>query len=333
MDLKTMAQSFPDDSEAFTKAQGKLAAVNLASGSKEDAQKPQDLAFAKSPIGDIQAFLKSEGQGGGVKLAGEERMLLANSGVVDKVTNVYNNLLEDARSKEKAMDDQLKWCGSIARDAKLDSDAVERSLKWTRAKLNLVNVAADEYDGLLAFNQQQQSSVAANSAKLQKLADVEDGQLQQTYQTLKEYGQQLLSLESELSQRASEEERKGAEVVRELLDRLEKHQGLLQQWRVQAKDRRQAVESSAKVVEDALGDQIKQAGRRQVRLKVEAQVLTSLLSSKAKDKELSEQYMALSQELCSSASSKQLQSHEATFHQEVAALQKSLSALSFASVA
>jgi hypothetical protein len=247
------------------------------------------------------------------------------------VTAVYGKLLDNVRSKEKAVEDQLKWCSSIARDAKLDSDAVERSLKWTSAKLNLVNVAMSEYQGVVAFNKQQQSSLAANSAKLQRLADVEDGQLQQTYQTLKQYGQQLLSLESELGQRASEEDRKGAEIVRQLLDRLEKHQGMIQQWRIQARDRHQAVDSAARVVEDALSDQITQANRRQVRLKVEAQVMTSLLSSKSKDKELSEQYVALSRDLCSSTRAKQLQSEESKFHDEAAAIQKSLSSLSSSS--
>jgi hemerythrin len=334
MDLQAMASKFPDDSNAFAEARETIVASRPVSSSKHD-QKPQDgiAGFAKSPIQDIQAFLKSDEQGGGVQLPGEERILLSNSGILDKVTNVYNNLLDTVHSKEKAVDDQLKWCSSIARDAKVDSDAVERSLKWTSAKLNLVNVAMAEYEGVVAFNKQQQNSMAANSAKLQKLAEVEDGQLQQSYQTLKQYGQQLLSLESELAQRASEEERKGAEIVRKLLDRLEKHQGLLQQWRVQAKDRHQDVDSSAKAVENVLRDHIKQANRRQVRLKVEAQELASLLSSKAKDKELSEQYMTLSQQLCSSTRAKQLQSHEATFRQEASAIEKSLSALSLSSVA
>jgi chromosome segregation ATPase len=334
-DLKVMASKFPNDSDGLAEAEETLAAARLAQSAKDDpsAQKPQDSidGFANSAIGDIQAFLKSDGQGGGVQIPGEERILLSNSGVLDKVTAVYGKLLDNVRSKETAVKDQLKWCSSIARDAKLDSDAVERSLKWTTAKLNLVNVAMSEYQEVVAFNKQQQSSLAATGAKLQKLADVEDSELQQTYQTLKQYGQQLLSLESELSQRASEEDRRGAEIVRQLLDRLEKHQGLLQQWRIQSRDRHQAVDSAAKVVEDALSDQIKQADRRQVRLKVEAQVMTSLLSSKSKDKALSEQYVNLSQELCSNTHATQLQSEEGSFHEEAAAIQKSLSSLSSSS--
>lgn len=335
MDLKAMANKFPDDAEAFTGAQQMVVASKPNSRDDSPGQKPQDgiVGFAKSPIQDIQAFLKSDEDGGGVQLPGEERILLSNVGVLDKVTNVYNNLLDNVHSKEKAVDDQLKWCSSIARDAKVDSDAVERSLKWTNAKLNLVNVAMAEYDSLVAFDKQQQSSLVANSAKLQKLAEVEDSQLQQTYATLKEYGQQLLSLESELGQRASEQERKGAEVVRQLLERLEKHQGLLQQWRVQSKDRHEAVDTSTKSVVDALSDHITQANRRQVRLKMESQVLTSLLSSKEKDRDLSAQYSTLSQQLCSSSRAKQLQSHGTTFRQEASAIEKSLSALSLTNVA
>jgi hemerythrin len=325
-DLKAMAGKFPEDSDAFAEAQQEISAIRPTAKSDNE---PQDgiTGFAKSPIQDIQAFLKSDEQGGGVQFPGEERILLSSSGTLDQVTNVYKQLLDTVHSKEKAVDDQLKWCSSIARDAKVDSDAVERSLKWTSAKLNLVNVAMAEYEGVVSFSKQQQSSMASNSIKLEKLAEVEDAQLQQTYKTLKEYGQQLLSLQSELAQKASEQERKGADIVRQVLDRLEKHQGMIQQWRLQAKDRHQAVESSAKDVKNVLGDHIKQAGRRQVRLKVEAQVLTSLMSSKAKDKELSEQYMALSQKLCANTRSKQLETDGAKFHQEASAIEKSLWAL------
>merc|ERR1719446_292041 len=112
-------------------------------------------------------------------------MLLSNAGELKKATGVYQNLLEHVHTKEKALDDQLKWCGSIARDAKVDSDAVARSLKWTGAKLNLVRVAMSEYESTMEFNQQQ-STVRERSLQLQKLSDVEDSQLQQSYAALKE---------------------------------------------------------------------------------------------------------------------------------------------------
>merc|ERR1719375_2821768 len=131
----------------------------------------------------------------------------------------------------------------------------------------------------MEFNRQQQDALAKRSAQLQKLSEVEDSQLQQSYSALKEYGQQLLSLVSELSSKSSAEERKGAEVVRSLLERVEKHQGLLQQWRVQSKDRRAAADTAFTVVRQALADGVKQSERRLVRLKVESQVLTSLASS------------------------------------------------------
>merc|ERR1719240_1218092 len=108
-------------------------------------------------------------------------MLLSNSGDLKKVTGTYDGLLDHVHSKEKAVDDQLKWCGSIARDAKVDSDAVARSLKWTGAKLNLVRVAMTEYESTMEFNKQQQNTLATRSAQLQKLSDVEDQQLQQSY--------------------------------------------------------------------------------------------------------------------------------------------------------
>merc|ERR1719181_1361365 len=126
-------------------------------------QKPADgiNGFASSSIQDIYAFLKSDDQAGGAALPGEERMLLSNSGDLKKVTGIYQNLLEHVHSKEKSVDDQLKWCGSIARDAKVDSDAVARSLKWTGAKLNLVRVAMSEYESTIEFNTLQQKAIAA----------------------------------------------------------------------------------------------------------------------------------------------------------------------------
>jgi len=331
-DLEAMAKSFPEDSSSFTDAAKRVVAHRSP---QDDARETQDQkpgnginGFASSSIQDIYAFLKSDDQGGGVSLPGEERMLLSNSGDLKKVTGIYEGLLDNIHTKEKSVDDELKWCGSIARDAKVDSDAVARSLKWTGAKLNLVRVAMSEYENAIEFNKQQQDAIKTRIVQLQKLSDVEDSQLQQSYNALKEYGQQLLSLVSELNAKTNPDEHKGAEVVRGLLEKVEKHQGLLQQWRVQSKDHREAVDTAFKVVQQSLIDGIKQSQRRLVRLKVESQVLTSLASSKAKDKELSENYVRLSQNLCSGNKAKQLQAKGAKLRQEAAAVQKSLTSLS-----
>lgn len=331
-DLDAMAKQFPEDKSTFADAEHRLMSRRSAQteATAAQGQKPADgiNGFASSSIQDIYAFLKSDDQSGGSEIAGEERMLLSNSGDLNKVTGIYQGLLDNVHTKEKSVDDQLKWCGSIARDAKLDSDAVARSLKWTGAKLNLVRVAMSEYENTAAFNKLQQSNMDTRSVQLEKLTQVEDGQLQRSYDALKEYGQQLLSLVTELEQKASPEERKGAEVVRSLLDKLEKHQGLLQQWRAQAGELRKNVNSAFKGVQRKLADGVSQSSRRLVRLKVESQVLTSLASSKAKDKELSEKYVKLSQELCSSGKARQLQAKGAQLRQEAASVQKTLTALS-----
>merc|ERR1719352_1766360 len=117
--------------------------------------------FASSSIQDIYAFLKSDDQGGGASLPGEERMLLRNSGDLATVQGLYKDLIGKVHTEEKAVDDQLKWCSSIARDAKVDSDAVARSLKWTTAKLNLVQVAMSEYQSTISFNSAQARSIEA----------------------------------------------------------------------------------------------------------------------------------------------------------------------------
>jgi hypothetical protein len=329
-DLEAMSKKFPEDAATFQDAEKHVKAHRSASPDAAPAHKVGDgiNSFASSSIQDIYAFLKSDEQGGGSTLPGEEKMLLSNSGELKKVTNIYDGLLDHVHTKEKAVDDQLKWCGSIARDAKVDSDAVARSLKWTGAKLNLVRVAMSEYESTMSFNKQQQDAMQTRSTQLQRLSDVEDAQLQTSYSALKEYGQQLLSLVSELGAKSNPEERKGAEVVRGLLEKVERHQGLLQQWRVQSKDRRQAVDSAFKVVSRALADGAKRSQRRLVRLKVESQVLTSLASSKEKDKQLSENYVKLSQELCSGDKAKQLQAKGAALRKEASAVQESLTALS-----
>merc|ERR1719174_2163140 len=105
-----------------------------------------------------------------------------------------------------------------------------------------------EYERSVAFNTEQQKVISDRSAQLQKIADVEDSQLQQSYNTLKEYGQQLLSLVSELGQKTAAEERKGADVVKGLLEKVEKHQGLLQRWRADSRDRREATNAAFKIV-------------------------------------------------------------------------------------
>jgi len=329
-DLDAMAKNFPEDSSTFKDAQQELVSNRSPQPTQNsEAKKPAEgiNGFATSSIQDIYAFLKSDDQGGGAALPGEERMLLRNSGELKKVTGIYENLLDHVHSKEKTVDDQLKWCGSIARDAKVDSDAVARSLKWTGAKLNLVRVAVSEYESTMQFNKQQENAMLERSTQLHKLSDVEDSQLQQSYGALKEYGQQLMSLVSELGTKQNKEEHKGTEVVRSLLEKVEKHQGLLQRWRVESKERREAVDTSFKVVQQALSDGVKQSQRRLVRLKVESQVLTSLASSKAKDKELSENYVKLSQDLCSGNRAGELEATGAKLRHEATAVQKTLTAL------
>jgi hypothetical protein len=332
-DLQAMAKQFPEDSTQFTKAAHDLRVGRSFQAAKAAPvdQQPVDgiKGFARSSIQDIYAYLKSDdGQGGGVSLPGEERMLLENSGDLHKVTDVYQKLLDHVHTEEKSVDDQLKWCGSIARDAKVDSDAVARSLKWTGAKLNLVRVAMSEYESTIQFNTLQQKAIAARQSQLQKLVQVEDSQLQQSHNSLKDYVEQLTSLVSELIGKVNADERKGADVVRALMEMLEKHQGLLQQWGVQNKDRREAVDSALKVVQSALADGKKQSERRLVKLQVESQVLASLASSKAKDKELSEKYVQISQSLCSSDRAKKLQASGVGLRQEASAVQRSLTALS-----
>jgi hypothetical protein len=329
-DLETMAAKFSEDSSLFADAKQALSAQRSLP-KDVSREKPQGgiNGFASSSIQDIYAFLKSDEQGGGgVQLPGEERMLLSNSGDLKRVTSIYQNLLDTVRSKEKAVDDQLKWCGSIARDAKLDSDAVARSLKMTGAKLNLVQVAMSEYEATMAFNKQQAGFLQTRDLHLSKLAEAQDSMLHQSYGTLKEYGQQLLSLVSELNQKSTAEEHKGADIVKELWQKLEKHQGFLQQWQAQAKEKRQNIAVASKAVQQALADSTKQASRRLVRVKVESQVLTSLSSSKAKDNALSQQYVQLAQELCSTGHAKQLEAKGSTLRREAASIQKSLAALS-----
>lgn len=337
-DLEMMAKSFPEDSAEFKNAQQKLMASRSMPADAPDTTQEKKVngdisGFAKSSIQDIADFLKDDSQAAAVSsITGEERLLLSNAGELKKATGVYQNLLEHVHTKEKALDDQLKWCGSIARDAKVDSDAVARSLKWTGAKLNLVRVAMSEYENTMEFNKQQQNAFSARSAQLQKLSDVEDGELKQSYTALKEYGQQLMSLVSDLGAKSSADAHKGMEVVRELLEKVEKHQGLLQRWRVESKDGKTAVDAAFKTVQQALAEGVKHSQRRLVRLKVESQVLTSLASSKAKDKELSENYVKLSQNLCSGSKASELQATSAKLRHEAGAVQRSLMALTQPSV-
>merc|ERR1719247_1731959 len=122
-DLDAIAHNFPEDSSSLVAAEHSLI-EHRSLPKKEAGKKPQDgiNGFASSSIQDIYAFLKSDEEGSGsAQLPGEERMLLSNSGDLKKVTGVYQKLLDGLHSKEKAVDDQLKWCASISRDAKLDS--------------------------------------------------------------------------------------------------------------------------------------------------------------------------------------------------------------------
>lgn len=332
-DLEGLANEFTEDSSIFAEAERALVASRKSREvAKRMATDGTVEGFASSSINDIYAYLKSDElpQSSSAQLPSEERLLLRDSGDLTKVTDVYQNLLTRVNAEEQSVDGQLKWCSSIARDAIADVNAVTRSLKLTAAKLNLVQDAISDYEKSVAFSKSQQNSVSARAVQLQKLAAVEDKQLQQYSDSLKVYGQQLLSLLTTLEQEqaSSPQNRKGADVVRGLLEKVEKQQGMLEQWRVQSKERRQAQLVALTALEQAFAAGIKANSKRLVRLKVEAQALTSLASSKADDRSLSEKYVQLSKDLCSDVRAKQLQGHSSTLHDEAKSIRRSLTILS-----
>lgn len=338
--LRRMADKYPEESAWFVDAEHQLNQPAKDGAMAKRLAQHTDRSLVQTKVGtknssssiqSIEQFVKTslpeDSNPDVARLPGEERLLLANAGQLEPVRNLYGSLLGDAQAKEKGMSDQLNWCASISRDAKVDGEAVSRSLKRTHAKLNLVKEATASSEKSATYCKEQQDAVTMQLDQLRPISDSEDRERQRSQSVLNEHFKQLVSLERELSERPSQEDRQAAELIQGVLKQVKLHQKSLQQWHERSKKTRDAVHAADASLSKALADERQRNSRRLLWLKAEAQALSALAHSKVNDVMLSGRYLKLSETLCSKEHAAFLTTQDQRLREEVSVLQKFVTSL------
>lgn len=337
-DLADLAQQFPEDSAwyidkaqalALSGARRTPTAAEAVPSARQSSPAGPGAAgsggSASAALRDIQQFADSETSPEDAASLAADRSLPTDPEQVRSIKGIYQNLLAKVQNKEQGVSNHTSFCQALVRDAKVDGAAMGRSMKRMDAKLNLVKVAMLEYEKGSKYNVAQSKTIEALGKQLGELAKRDDQRGESFYRQLNSFGQQLRNLVMQLGQEPSEEQRRGAELVRGLEQKILNHQGLLQSWRQVSAKRRDSVERADKAVQTALLTDVKHNNRRMVRLKAELSFLTSLSHAKANDKTLGERFRELSGNLCSADRMKKLQAEDAALRKQATTLQKSYS--------
>jgi chromosome segregation ATPase len=232
-------------------------------------------------------------------LTGEARPLLSDPDEVQKIKTSYKSLLSRIESKQRSVQDREKWCQATMRDSKMDGVMVTQNLKRMNAKLNLVKVAMLQYEKSSQYYVDQGKLMQSQVQKLSDLAKEEEHEYSKSYKTLSDFSKQLMSLATELTQVLTTEERRNADMVKSLVQKLENHQNMLEvQHRMWGKWRDELVQADS-AIQAALQTNIQHNDRRVMQFKTETQFLTSLSHAKQNDKALSAGYQQISRQMCS----------------------------------
>jgi hypothetical protein len=305
-----MAKKYPEEAAWYiSEANGlapkmsKTAAIAVTAHVEPAAPSNADSSnSATDALKDIQQFVNSaDAQDGGdvAALSGESRPLLSDPDEVQKIKSSYKSLLARVQAKQRSVQDREKWCEATLRDSKVDGALVGQNLKRMNAKLNLVKVAMLQYEKSSQYYVDQGKFMQSQVQKLAELSKDEDREYSKGYETLSDFSKQLMSLASELTQVLTTEERRNADMVKSLVQKLENHQNMLEvEHRMWGKWKEELVQVDS-AIQTALQTNIRHNDRRIVQFKTESQFLTSLSHAKQNDRVLSEGYKQISRQMCS----------------------------------
>merc|ERR1719160_1696421 len=335
-DLSSMARKYPDqaawyiaEANGLTPKVSKSSAIAV-SAHIEPAATPSTTDTANSanrdPLKDIQQFVNSaDSQDGGdvAALSGEARPLLSDPEEVQKIKSSYKSLLSRIESKQRSVQDREKWCEVTLRDSKMDGIMVSQNLKRMNAKLNLVKVAMLQYEKSSQYYVDQGKFMQGQVQKLAELSKEEDHEYSKGYQTMSDFSKQLMSLATELTEVLTTEERRNADMVKSLVQKLENHQNMLEvEHRMWGKWKEELVQADS-AIQTALQTNIQHNDRRIVQFKTESQFLTSLSHAKQNDRVLSEGYKQISRQMCSKEVMSSMKNEIDTLQKQATELQNS----------
>jgi len=334
-DLSSMAKKYPEEAAWYISEANDLApkmskTAAIAVTAHVEPAVPSNEAATNSatsdPLKDIQQFVNSaDSQDGGdvTGLTGEARPLLSDPQEVQKIKSSYKSLLARVQAKQRAVQDREKWCESTLRDSKLDGALVGQNLKRMNAKLNLVKVAMLQYEKSSQYYVEQGKFMESQVNKLAELSQEEEHQYSKGYQTLSDFSKQLMSLATELTQVLTTEERRNADMVKSLVQKLENHQNMLEvEHRMWGKWKEELVQADS-AIQTALNTNIQHNDRRIVQFKTESSFLTSLSHAKQNDYALSDGYKQISRQMCSKNIVSSMKNEADTLQKQATELQNS----------
>lgn len=334
-DFSELARQFPEESPWYIDKEQDIALhVPAAAATPSAVHQPTGAATMVSTgqptdnaLRDIQQFVATESSADGdtAQLADQARPLLSDPDEAEQIKGAYEGLLAKVQRKEQSLDNRTKWCHSIVRDARVDGQAMGRSVKRMSAKLNLVKVAMVEYEKGSKYNAEQSKAIKLFSEQLVDITDNEVRHINNLYSELSGFTKQLRTLAQDLGKQLTEEERRGAELAKALLQKVLTHQNLLESTRQLSTKRQEAIERADAQVQEALRTDVQHNNRRLVRLKAELSFLTSLSHAKANDQGLSDRFRTISGNLCSAERMSRMQSQDGALRKQAVALQRSFS--------
>jgi len=323
-DLRAMASKYPAQSSLYLQAARELEAAatrtSLIQRSTSSPASDSDGATstnAASAIQDIEAFAEDSSSGGG-SVADPLGGVSAS-----KAKATYQKLLSQLQQQQKTLRDEGTWCASILGEAQAGQAAIARSLKQSKARLNLMKVAMLQYEKSTQYYQAQANAAHAAGEELATLTAAERALYAQATKEVSEFSKQLMSLGMELNSSPLAEDRRNAGVVAALVQKLEGHQNLCEAGHTEWDRWTSKVSAADTALHSILKTDVMHNDRRILQFKTESQFLQSMEHSRANDKALASGYQFTAKKICPDGLPDQLKEQQSSLEQQVKDLQAS----------
>lgn len=240
-----------------------------------------------------------------------------------KAKATYQKLLSQLQQQQKTLRDEGTWCASILGEAQAGQAAIARSLKQSKARLNLMKVAMLQYEKSTQYYQAQANAAHAAGEELATLTAAERALYAQATKEVSEFSKQLMSLGMELNSSPLAEDRRNAGVVAALVQKLEGHQNLCEAGHTEWDRWTSKVSAADTALHSILKTDVMHNDRRILQFKTESQFLQSMEHSRANDKALASGYQFTAKKICPDGLPDQLKEQQSSLEQQVKDLQAS----------
>lgn len=332
--LEALEQNFPGEAalydeglhhveetqqDALVQTAMKPAAVKVQNSGADDQGRDaaDDSKGSTDALQDIKQFVSANADVG--EDSKDSEPLFSDPTTVKKVQGVYAALAGNLQSKQKAVADQAGWCASIRRDAAVDVAALSRSTKRIEAKVNIAKVAMAENTRSSEYDASQQKAIESQLGQLRDFLGEEDREQARSVDALNEHAHRLFAEANDVGQDGNGQR---IQMIKDLSQMIDGHQLALQQQQAHLTEQRDAIESADKAIQRLLAQEARHNRHRLVRLRAEAQMLSSLEEARREDQGLGQRYDEVANKMCSQGRLRQLNSKEQELEREAVALHK-----------